>query len=618
MPQTKNRKPDSRGRAPPPRSWLQWSLLVVALALMFLPGIVDRGGGNSRIPYSTFVQLLDSGRISRVEVGESYLRGTLKSRSADGVSEVVTNRVDAVVADELRKHGVEFSGKPRSSALDTLLAWLLPLLFLLPLWWFLSRRLMGQQAAGPFGIARSRAKVYVEADTKVAFDDVAGVDEAKAELREIVAFLRDPASFGRLGARVPKGVLLVGPPGTGKTLLARAVAGEASVPFISINGSEFVELYVGVGAARVRDLFERARETAPCIIFIDEIDALGRARGASTFSGANDEKEQTLNQLLAELDGFSPEGGVILLAATNRPETLDPALLRAGRFDRQILVDRPDRIGRLQILAVHVRKIRLAPGLQLDQVASLTPGFTGADIANLVNEAALAATRRGGDAVTLEDFTVAVERIVAGLAKKSRVLNPREREITAYHEMGHAIVALATPGADPVQKVSIIPHGLGALGFTLQRPADEHYIETEGALETKLTVALGGRAAELSVFGELSTGAADDLVRATELAREMVMRFGMDEIVGNVVYRDQPGGVPPESGLVSEQTSREIEVAVRTLLKGALDRAAAVLSLNRAALDQGAHLLIERETLTRDELPRVTAVAQAQPHAQPA
>jgi cell division protease FtsH len=618
MPQTKNRKPDSRGRAPPPRSWLQWSLLVVALALMFLPGIVDRGGGNSRIPYSTFVQLLDSGRISRVEVGESYLRGTLKSRSADGVSEVVTNRVDAVVADELRKHGVEFSGKPRSSALDTLLAWLLPLLFLLPLWWFLSRRLMGQQAAGPFGIARSRAKVYVEADTKVAFDDVAGVDEAKAELREIVAFLRDPASFGRLGARVPKGVLLVGPPGTGKTLLARAVAGEASVPFISINGSEFVELYVGVGAARVRDLFERARETAPCIIFIDEIDALGRARGASTFSGANDEKEQTLNQLLAELDGFSPEGGVILLAATNRPETLDPALLRAGRFDRQILVDRPDRIGRLQILAVHVRKIRLAPGLQLDQVASLTPGFTGADIANLVNEAALAATRRGGDAVTLEDFTVAVERIVAGLAKKSRVLNPREREITAYHEMGHAIVALATPGADPVQKVSIIPHGLGALGFTLQRPADEHYIETEGALETKLTVALGGRAAELSVFGELSTGAADDLVRATELAREMVMRFGMDETVGNVVYRDQPGGVPPESGLVSEQTSREIEVAVRTLLKGALDRAAAVLSLNRAALDQGAHLLIERETLTRDELPRVTAVAQAQPHAQPA
>jgi cell division protease FtsH len=600
------------------RPWLEWSLVIVALALVFLPGVIGRGVGTSRIPYSTFVQLLDSGRISSVEVADSYLRGTLKTRSAEGSSEVVANRVDPVIADELRRRGVEFSAKPRSSVLDTLLAWLLPLLFLLPLWWFLSRRLVGQQAAGSFGIGRSRAKVYVEPNTKIAFDDVAGVDEAKAELREIVAFLRDPASFGRLGAHVPKGVLLVGPPGTGKTLLARAVAGEASVPFISINGSEFVELYVGVGAARVRDLFERARRTAPCIIFIDEIDALGRARGASTLSGANDEKEQTLNQLLAELDGFSPEGGVILLAATNRPEILDPALLRAGRFDRQVLVDRPDRTGRLQILAVHVRKVRLASDLQLDQVAALTPGFTGADIANLVNEAALAATRRGGDAVAIEDFTLAVERIVAGLAKKSRVLSPREREITAYHEMGHAIVALATPGADPVQKVTIIPHGLGALGFTLQRPADERYIETQGALETKLTVALGGRAAELSVFGELSTGAADDLVRATELAREMVMRFGMDETVGHVVYRDQPGVVPPESSLVSEQTSREIEVAVRTLLQRALDRAAAVLALNRAGLDQGAHLLIERETLTRDELPRVTAVAPAQLHAQPA
>ena len=476
---------DARGPAPPRRRWLEWLLVVVALAFVFLPGMIGRGVGSSRIPYSTFVQLLDSGRISSVEVGESWLRGTLKPRAAEGSSEVVTNRVDPAIADELRKRGVEFSGKPRSSVVDTLLAWLLPLLFLLPLWWFLSRRVLGQQAAGSFGFGRSRAKVYVEQDTKVAFDDVAGVDEAKAELREVVAFLRDPASFGRLGAHVPKGVLLVGPPGTGKTLLARAVAGEASVPFISINGSEFVELYVGVGAARVRDLFERARQTAPCIIFIDEIDALGRARGAGTLSGANDEKEQTLNQLLAELDGFSPEGGVILLAATNRPEILDPALLRAGRFDRQVLVDRPDRTGRLQILAVHVRKIRLVPGLQLDQVAALTPGFTGADIANLVNEAALAATRRGGDAVGIEDFSVAVERIVAGLAKRSRVLSPREREITAYHEMGHAIVALATPGADPVQKVTIIPHGLGALGFTLQRPADERYIETEGALETQ-------------------------------------------------------------------------------------------------------------------------------------
>jgi cell division protease FtsH len=615
MPGTKGRRRDDRGATPRVPRWPQWALMALALALFLLPGIVDRSAAARRIPYSAFVQLLDSGRISRVEVGDSYLRGQLKSPAAGGGSEVVTNRVDAAVADELRKHGIEFSGKPRNGVFDTVLGWVLPLMVLLPLWWFLTRRLIGQQASGPLGIGRSSAKVYVEQDTKVAFDDVAGVDEAKAELREVVSFLRDPESFGRLGARVPKGVLLVGPPGTGKTLLARAVAGEASVPFISINGSEFVELYVGVGAARVRDLFERARQTAPCIIFIDEIDALGRARGAGSLSGANDEKEQTLNQLLAELDGFSPEGGVILLAATNRPEILDTALLRAGRFDRQILVDRPDRTGRLQILAVHVKKISLAAELQLEQVAALTPGFTGADIANLVNEAALAATRRGGEAVTMEDFTVAVERIVAGLAKKSRVLSPREREITAYHEMGHAIVALATPGADPVQKVSIIPHGLGSLGFTLQRPADERYIETQGALEGKLTVLLGGRAAELSVFGELSTGAADDLVRATALAREMVMRFGMDATVGHVVYRDQPGLVPEEAAPVSAQTSREIEVAVRTLLQQALERATAVLSLNRSGLDRGAHLLVERETLTREELPRVTAVAQ--PRAQP-
>jgi len=616
MAQEKTRTKDDQGESPrqPPRipAWTQLLMALAVIALFLVPGLIDRSSRGRRIPYSAFVQLLDSGRISRVEVGDSYLRGTLRTPAPGGDSDVVTNRVEPAVANDLLRHGVEFSARPASGAISTLLSWVIPLLLFLPLWWFLSRRLMGQQAAGPFGIAKSRAKIYVEKDTKVTFDDVAGVDEAKAELREIVSFLRDPTSFGRLGARVPKGVLLVGPPGTGKTLLARAVAGEASVPFISINGSEFVELFVGVGAARVRDLFERARQTAPCIIFIDEIDALGRARGSSVLGGANDEKEQTLNQLLAELDGFSPEGGVVLLAATNRPEILDPALLRAGRFDRQILVDRPDRTGRLQILAVHVKKVRLAAGLDLDQVAALTPGFTGADLANLVNEAALAATRRGGDSVGIDDFTVAVERIVAGLAKRSRVLSPREREITAYHEMGHAIVALATPGADPVQKVSIIPHGLGALGFTLQRPEDERYINTQAQLEVNLSVLLGGRAAELAVFGELSTGAADDLVRATELAREMVSHYGMDETVGNPVYRDQPGLVPAVPRLVSEQTSREIEVAVRTLLQRALERASGVLALNRSALDEGAHLLVSRETLTREELPHVTAAPQPQ------
>jgi cell division protease FtsH len=368
---------------------------------------------------------------------------------------------------------------------------------------------------------------------------------------------------------------------------------------------------VGVGAARVRDLFESARSQAPCIIFIDELDALGRVRGAAVVTGANDEKEQTLNQLLAELDGFSPESGVVLLAATNRPEILDPALLRAGRFDRQIVVDRPAKVGRAQILAVHSRTIHLAPGLDLAQVAALTPGFTGADLANLVNEAALTATRRGADAVSLDDFTAAIERLVAGLARKSRVLSPHERQITAYHEMGHALVALATPGADPVQKVSIIPRGVGALGYTLQPPSDDRYIATRAELNGKMTVLLGGRAAELVVFDELSTGAADDLVHATELARDMVMRQGMDATVGNVVYGEHAdtflGGpiLAPESRLYSEQTAREIEVAVRTLVHAALDRAVVLLTLHRTALDDGARQLIERESLSREELPKV-------------
>ena len=378
-------------------------------------------------------------------------------------------------------------------------------------------------------VGKSRAKVFVETDTKVTFKDVAGVEEAKFELQELVAFLRDPRSYGRLGARVPKGVLLVGPPGTGKTLLAKAVAGEAGVPFFSISGSEFVEMFVGVGAARVRDLFEQARKAAPCIIFIDELDALGRSRSVSPIGGL-DEKEQTLNQLLAELDGFDPSAGVILLAATNRPEILDPALLRAGRFDRQVLVDRPDRKGRLEILKVHVRKVHLAPNIDLDAVAGLTTGFTGADIANLVNEAAIVATRRNGTAVGLNDFTEAIERIVAGLEKKSRVLNADERRRVAYHEMGHALVAATLPGVDPVHKVSIIPRGVGALGYTIQRPTEDRFLLGRANLENRIAVLMGGRAAEQLVFdGDVSTGAADDLQRATEIALEMVTRYGMDE-----------------------------------------------------------------------------------------
>ncbi|MDJ0869164.1 MAG: ATP-dependent zinc metalloprotease FtsH, partial [Myxococcota bacterium] len=415
-------------------------------------------------------------------------------------------------------------------------------------------------------------------------------------------------SHGRLGARMPKGILLVGPPGTGKTLLARAVAGEAGVPFFSISGSEFVEMFVGVGAARVRDLFEQARAKAPCIIFVDELDALGRARGAQPGMGGHDEKEQTLNQLLVELDGFDPSSGIVLLAATNRPEILDPALLRAGRFDRQVLLDRPDRVGRVAILRVHLRRVLLAPGVEVEPIAALTPGFTGADLANLVNEAALVATRRGGEAVEMADFTAAVERIVAGLEKRNRVLNPLEREIVAHHEMGHALVAAALPGADPVHKVSIIPRGIGALGYTLQRPTEDRYLMTQAEMEAKLAVLLGGRAAEDLVYGHLSTGAADDLARATDIARSMVTRYAMVPELGHATYGEDAAGFlgPVPAALptrrYSEATAREIDCAVRDIVERAFARARAVLARNRELLETSARELLERETLAEPAL----------------
>jgi cell division protease FtsH len=450
----------------------------------------------------------------------------------------------------------------------------------------------------------------------VTFADVAGVDEAKAELQEVVEFLKDPKKYGRLGARVPKGVLLVGPPGTGKTLLARAVAGEAGVAFFSISGSEFVEMFVGVGAARVRDLFEQARQKAPAIIFIDELDALGRARGAGGGFGGHDEKEQTLNQLLVELDGFDPSTGLVLLSATNRPEILDPALLRAGRFDRQVLVDRPDKPGRLQILQVHSKKIQLKNDVDLAQVAALTPGFTGADLANLVNEAALLATRRGGESVTLEDFTQAIERIVAGLEKKNRILNERERRIVAHHELGHAMVAMALPGVDPVHKVSIIPRGVGALGYTIQRPTEDRFLMTREELENKMAVLLGGRAAEEVVFGHLSTGAADDLAKVTDIARSMVMRYGMVKGLGNVAYEEEKSpflsnNMFQKSREYSEETAREIDVAVRDIVKAAYDKALGILTREKELLERWARKLLEKETLAEAELGDLRAAISA-------
>ncbi len=564
------------------------------------------------VPYSTFLQMVDSGRVTEVLVSESEVQAKLRVPDSAKVKAITSVRVDPALVAALRARQITVTGQASAGWLQSLMGWLLPLALMIALWTWIGRRFMGQQTGGALNFGRSGATIFAEKSVNVTFDSVAGVDEAKAELREIVAFLKDPSAFGRLGARIPKGVLLVGPPGTGKTLLARAVAGESGVPFFSINGSEFVEMFVGIGAARVRDLFTQARKQAPCIVFIDEIDALGRARGTSMISGANDEKEQTLNQLLAELDGFSPDSRVIVLAATNRPEILDPALLRAGRFDRQVLVDRPDRAGRAQILRVHVKGITLDPSLQLEAVAALTPGFTGADLANLVNEAALIATRRGATSVTIDDFTAAVERIVAGLATRSRILSKQERTITSYHEMGHALVAMAIPGSDPVHKVTIVPHGLGALGFTLQRPIEDRYIATRRELEGRLAVMLGGRAAELVVFHELSTGATDDLVKATELARDMVMRYGMDETVGHVAYGSSSGLLPgsarliaPESRLFSESTAREIEMAVRANVARALERSMQILTTNRAALEEGAQRLLIEETLVGEQLPAV-------------
>ncbi len=596
-------------------------VLIATIAVMLLQDLWIRRQAIATIPYSEFQKLVREDKIASVVIGQDQLSGEFK-QEMNGKKRFVAVRVDADIAKELDEHGVEYRGQFESTFLSQLLSWLVPIALFLGLWVFVGRR-MARQLGGPGGglmaIGKSKAKVYVETDTKVTFADVAGVDEAKAELQEVVSFLKDPKVHGRLGARMPKGVLLVGPPGTGKTLLAKAVAGEANVPFFSISGSEFVEMFVGVGAARVRDLFAQARTRAPCIIFIDELDALGRARGAMPGFGGHDEKEQTLNQLLVELDGFDPASGIVLLAATNRPEILDPALLRAGRFDRQVLVDRPDRIGRTQILAVHTRKVVLAGDVKLEEVAALTPGFTGADLANLVNEAALVATRRGAAQIGMNDFNVAVERIVAGLEKKNRLLNPRERQIVAHHEMGHAFVAAALPGCDPVHKISIIPRGIGALGYTIQRPTEDRYLMTRQELEHKMAVRLGGRAAEHLVFGHLSTGAADDLAKASDIARSMMTRFGMGATLGPMTYETEPsaflGQAVGTQRLYGEETAREIDLAVRGAVEAQSQRARAILAANRALLESGAATLLAKETLAGADLEAI--LAQVGREAQP-
>jgi cell division protease FtsH len=589
-----------------------WYIVVAFAGFMLVQGFYQQSKQYTTIPYSRFQTLLNEDKIDQVSIEQNTIEGTLKQSEKDGLKQFITTRVAPDLASELNKHHVTYTGEIPSTWLTDLLSWVLPAVIFFGLWMFVIRR-FGQGAGNLMAIGKSRAKIYVETDTKVTFADVAGVEEAKTELREVVEFLKGPKRYSRLGAHIPKGVLLVGPPGTGKTLLARAVAGEAGVKFFSISGSEFVEMFVGVGAARVRDLFEQARQQAPAIIFIDELDALGGARGAFVYGG-NSEKEQTLNQLLVEMDGFDPSIGVILLAATNRPEMLDPALLRAGRFDRQVLVDRPDKKDRVAILKVHLKKALLASDVDPEQVAELTPGFTGADLANLVNEAALLATRRGAESVHLSDFTAAVERIVAGLEKKNRLLIPKEREIVAYHELGHAIVAMALPGQDPVHKISIIPRGIGALGYTIQRPTEDRFLMTEEELDNRMAVLLGGRAAEYIFFHHLSTGAADDLVKATDTARSMVLRYGMDKDLGHVAYeRERPPmlGTPaqpnPYAREFSDETERLMDHAIRGLIGQAFDRAIEILNAHRAVHEKTAQLLLQKETLEEDDITALRA-----------
>src|SRR5438128_6017791 len=602
------------------------ALALVAVLAFQIP-LFGRRAAN--VSYSEFKALAKKGKVSNLTLDKETISGTLSTdgletllpkdkleelkRLGGGPHRFVATRVDdpGLVA-ELEQANIKFAGQVDNTWLSTLLSWVLPAVVFAGVWVVLMRRFGPQQ--GLMAIGKSKARVYVEHKTGVTFDDVAGVDEARGELMEVVELLKNPERYRRLGGKIPKGVLIVGAPGTGKTLLAKAVAGEAGVPFFSLSGSDFVEMFVGVGAARIRDLFAQAQERAPSIIFIDELDALGKARGISPIMSGQDEREQTLNQLLAELDGFDTQKGVMILAATNRPEILDPALLRPGRFDRQVVLDRPDLKGREKILRVHIRDVKPAPGLELSMVAARTPGFVGADLANLVNEAALHAARQGKDAVDMSDFDEAIDRVVGGLERKSRVINPKEKEIVAYHEAGHALVAESREHADRVAKISVIPRGVAALGYTQQQPTEDRHLMMRAELLDRLDVLLGGRVAEELVFGDVSTGAQDDLQRATDMARHMVARYGMSEALGLATFE------PPRQALFlnvpsmaqreySEEPARRIGDEIQKLLETAHGRVRETLTARRDVLASLAKLLIEKEVVTRDDLTALLASA---------
>jgi cell division protease FtsH len=594
------------------------ALWLLALFQLFVTPIFN----PVEIPYSQFKNDIANGKVAEVSISTDIIHGRMKPEAGGDEKgrafDTVRVEDPDLIRDLLTAH-VKVAGVIESTFLRQLLSWVIPVAIFFGVWFFLMRRL-GQGQGGFMTIGQSKAKIYMEKEVKVTFEDVAGVDEAKEELNEVIEFLKTPEKFGRLGGKIPKGILLVGPPGTGKTLLARAVAGEAAVTFFSISGSEFVEMFVGVGAARVRDLFVKAKEKAPCIIFIDELDALGKARGIGPM--AHEEREQTLNQLLVEMDGFDPRVGVILMAATNRPEILDPALLRAGRFDRHVLVDRPDKNGRLAILKIHARNVPIDSPSDLEVIAAMTPGFVGADLANIINEAALLAVRRSKDKVGLSELQEAVERVIAGLEKKNRVLNKAERERVAHHEVGHALVALAIPGSDAVQKISIIPRGIAALGYTLQLPTEDRFLMTKSELENRIAVLLGGRMAEDVIYHEISTGAQDDLVKATQIAKSMVKAYGMSEKLGQVALDPErhpflmPTGQPPTTGDYSEETSREIDCEIRRIIDEQTGRVKTILSKQQEVLRRAAAVLLEKETITGEELKAIVARSGVQAIAQ--
>jgi cell division protease FtsH len=598
--------PQRKKNALPPKAHFSiWYFLIIFLLISvvqnyFLAPRVEN------IPYSKFKQSLAEGQVNNLVIGPDKINGKLKAKGDKAEQDFVTIRVeDPNLIKELDERKVSYSGLYESKLMANILSWVIPLAIFFIIWRYAMKR-MGP-GYGVMSFSKSKAKLFAENETKVTFADVAGIDEAKEELQEVVEFLKNPGKFQKLGGRIPKGVLLLGPPGTGKTLLAKAVAGEAGVPFFSISGSEFVEMFVGVGAARVRDLFSQATSHAPCIIFIDELDALGKARGINVMGG-HDEREQTLNQLLVEMDGFESNKGVIIMAATNRPEILDPALLRPGRFDRQVLVDRPDINGREAILKIHSRKVVLSPEVDLKKIAARTPGFVGADLANLVNEAALLAARKNKEEVTSAEFDEAIDRVVAGLEKKKRVMSPKEKEIVAYHESGHAIVAESVEHADPVHKISIIPRGVAALGYTQQQPTEDRYLMTKSELLDRMGVLLGGRVAEELVFGEISTGAQNDLQRATDIARSMVTEYGMSDRLGLVTYeRERRPMFLPESftsggKTYSEEKAAEIDGEISKVVEDTHQRVRGILGEKREVLNTLAKLLLEKEIVQGDEM----------------